>query len=114
LRHPKFWNNEASCLSKKQRSRNRTRKNSVSNIGMSYLSASDNASDVSSQKKKSKAYISKKKVKQMQEEDAERKRKQEEEILRQEREEEEWRQSKHIQQLEHMADICEDYNYIVD
>ena len=65
LRHPKFWNNEASILSKKQRSRNRSRKNSVSNIGLSYASASDNASDVSSQTKKkaSKAYISKKKIK---------------------------------------------------
>jgi hypothetical protein len=94
LRHPKFWNNEASILSKKQRSRNRSRKNSVSNIASSYHSAatSENASvSGASSKKKSKAYISKKKIKQMLEEETELKRKQEEEILRQEREEEEWR-----------------------
>ena len=30
------------------------------------------------------------------------------------RDEEEWRNSKHIQQLQHEADIYEDFNYIVD
>ena len=82
---------------------------------MSYHSAaSDNASDVSSQKKKTKAYVSKKKLREMEDHEKELRKKQEEEMLLQERKEEEWRQSKHIQQLEHMADICEDYNYIVD
>lgn len=36
------------------------------------------------------------------------------ERLQKVREEEEWRNSKHIQQLMHQADIYEDYNYIVD
>jgi hypothetical protein len=30
LRHPKFWNTEESALTAKERSRNRSRKNSVS------------------------------------------------------------------------------------
>ena len=40
-----------------------------------------------------------------------------EEIVEQQRledEEEEWMNSKNIQQLTHMADICVDYNHIVD
>jgi len=53
-------------------------------------------------------------MKQMQaEQEAERARIQQE-LLQRQRDEEEWRNSKHIQQLQHEADIYEDYNYIVD
>ena len=50
----------------------------------------------------------------MQIEEEERQKKIEFQISERKRREEVIKNSRHIQQLNHMADICEDYNFIVD
>jgi hypothetical protein len=58
--------------------------------------------------------MSKKKIMQIQKEEEQKRQQELAEIQKLEEEEEEWMNSKHIQQLNHMADICVDYNNIVD
>lgn len=116
LRHPKFWNTEKSTLTEKQRQRNRSRSNSISRVEDVYSmqGSDDSESSFFKNQKQTKYYVSKKKKalleKEMEQALAELKSKREKRL----KEEEEYGWSKHVHQLQHMADICEDYNYLVD
>ena len=59
LTHPKFWNLESNILSKKELSRNRSRRSSISQCLYGYKRSRRN-SEQSNKTTKSKAYISKK------------------------------------------------------
>jgi hypothetical protein len=100
-------------LSNKERSRNRSRRSSISQCLYGYKRSRRN-SEQSVKTTKSRGYISKKLAKQLAKEEENRRQMEKVEMEKRLREEEEWRNSKHIQQLQHMADICEDYNFIVD
>ena len=65
LRHPKFWNTEESALTLKERSRNRSRRNSVSQAEVNYSrrgSLDSESSIMNKSKKSGRSYLSKKKI----------------------------------------------------
>jgi len=116
LRHPKFWNTEESALSAKERSRNRSRKNSVSQAEINYSrrGSLDSDSSAMKSKKSNRSYMSKKRLLQKKHEEESALQALRAKRAKRQQEEEEFGWSKHVQQLQHMADVCEDYNFMVD
>jgi len=127
LTHPHFFHKKPKMKKKRRRSRSPSQVSRASSLSdqdgykmqrrdsqASIITSRSAHSQITNKTGRSGRYISKKKMKQMQaDQEAERARIQQE-LLQRQRDEEEWRNSKHIQQLQHEADIYEDYNYIVD
>lgn len=95
LTHPKFWNLESNILNKKELSRNRSRRSSISQCLYGYKRSRCN-SEASNKTTKSRGYISKKLAKQLAKEEESRRQLEKAELEKKLREEEEWRNSKHI------------------
>ena len=115
LRHPKFWNTGSTALTKKERTRNCSPRNSVSKAEINYIkSESDTESVVSKSKKSSKTYVSKKRLRQLEKDEEDTLISQTVKKVQRIRQEEEYTWSKHVTHLQHLADVCEDYNYLVD